>query len=119
MSFPGMARHIIVLRCTFLINLGNRYPIAKQNRVPDFRGGYKVEQNILHRSANTDFPDPHFAFERYRDNFAVEQVHRTSTPLGRCYRQTESSGGDDLAKRNPAVIWRHALMPIRFKAGVQ
>src|SRR5271166_3685114 len=102
MSFPGMARHIIVLRFSFRFDLGNRHAVAKENRVPNFCGAHQVEQNTFHRASNADFPNSHFTFDRYRDDFAVNQVHRISTPFGRVAADTD---------RAAATTWPSAIPP--------
>src|ERR1700720_604747 len=79
MSFPGIARHIIFLRFFLLFDHGNRHAVTKENRVSNLRGRYQIEESFFNRTTNTDFPDPHFTFHGHRDDFAVNQVHRTST----------------------------------------
>src|SRR5580704_8020514 len=102
MSFPGIARHIIFLRFSVLLDHGNRHAVAKENRVPNFRGGYQIEESFFDRATNTDFPDPHFTFRGYRDNFAVNQIHRTSTP---------SVWVTARADRAAATTWPSAIPP--------
>src|SRR5580698_7728930 len=81
MSFPGIARHIIFLRFSLFLDRGNRHAVAKENRVSNLRGGYHIEESFFDRTTNTDFPDPHITFHGYRDDFTVNQVHCTSTPV--------------------------------------
>src|ERR1700693_3605235 len=81
MSFPGMARHINILRFSFVIDLGDRHTVAKENAVSNFRSRYEIEQNISDCSMPPDLANSHVIFERHRDDFTVEQIHGTSTPF--------------------------------------